>query len=415
MATEPSKEAAARRREVGQRIRALRRSLALSQESFAERLDVERNTVSRWELGEHEPRHEQLRRICSTFGAALNQFTAVASDSDVDRRDFLQKLAGLSVGALAGVDPAWRLADVERLQSSILGQVVDQAVVEHLEEITRQHTYLYFRLGTWDMLEAIQGHLRATMLIGQGTVPEQLRQRLAGIVTHEAGHAAWLSYDLGRSSASEQFYAVADDAASRADPSLAAYVKAYKSNVRISRGQIREGLALAEEASAQGRDAEPSIQAWLAAMEAQAAAAAQNRDRVEAALKRAEAKLDVAWGRPGARLFWLDPWRLSAIAGACYERLGYAREAERQFQPALEHLPQRSPRGRSEMQLDLAGVALLQHDIPRACELVRASLEAAQAAGSEASLDRIRQFRVRLHNWRREAAVAELDHHLSLM
>jgi len=51
-------------------IRRLRKSEALSQEGFAERLDVGTTTVQGWERGDHPPGPYALRRIRETFGVS---------------------------------------------------------------------------------------------------------------------------------------------------------------------------------------------------------------------------------------------------------------------------------------------------------------------------------------------------------
>jgi transcriptional regulator with XRE-family HTH domain len=406
------------RREFGARLRRLRQRHALSQEGLAERVGVNRNTVGRWELGLHEPRSVELQRVCSAFGVEVSDLVPVAS-SDVDRRDFLHHVGVAGVAGLMGLDPASSLADLERLASSLRRQVVDDETVNHMEAISRHHSELYFRLGSLEMLELVQGHVRTTMLLQQGQMPDELRQRLAAVITEEAGRAAWHAYDLGRTATSESFYAVTEHTAKDA-PAEGAYVKAYKAVVRLDGGRIREALALIEDARERGKDADPSMRAWIAAIEAQAAATAQMRARAGAALRRADRDLHEAARLPGNRgplaihggMTWLDFWRLSALAGAAYERLGDGGEAARRMQPALEYLPQRSPRGQSEQLLDLAGIALLNGEGDQAVQLARESLTQARDAQSVASVDRVRRFRMRLHTLGGTPGIAALDHDL---
>jgi transcriptional regulator with XRE-family HTH domain len=407
------------RDELGARIRELRGEHLLSQEELAFRVGVARQTVSRWELGLHSPRPDELRRICGVFGVERGDLVSVASD-DVHRREFLRlTILGL---AGAGLDPAWSAADVERLTWSVQRQRVDVGTVEGMESIAQRHAELYFRLGSLEMFELVQGHVKTTMLLQQGQMPDDLRRRLAGVTTEEAGRAAWHAYDLGRTTTSESFYAVAERAGQGADPAMSAYVKAYKSIVRLDAGRIREALALVEDAAEHGRQADPSMRAWIAAMEAQATAVAQMRPRAEDALRRAESDLRAASRLPGdrgqamrinAQLFWLDPWRLSGLAGAMYERLGAGKEAARRIKPALEFLPKRSPRGQSEMLLDLAGIALLTGDADEAVQRARDSFARAADAQSVACMDRVRRFRLRLHPYGALPEVAALDNELS--
>ena len=71
----------------GGNVRRLRERLSLSQEEFGERVDVERNTVSRWELGHNGPRRSELRRICGAFGVEVRDLMPLTSgDVDPDAR-----------------------------------------------------------------------------------------------------------------------------------------------------------------------------------------------------------------------------------------------------------------------------------------------------------------------------------------
>ncbi len=58
----------------GEQIRALRLSLGLTQEQLAERLEVDRNTVARWERGERFADRwntHQLQQLAATVESAV--------------------------------------------------------------------------------------------------------------------------------------------------------------------------------------------------------------------------------------------------------------------------------------------------------------------------------------------------------
>ena len=56
-------------------IYALRRKAGLSQEQLAERLEVTRQTVSKWEGGHSVPDLEKLRAMAAIFGVTLDELT----------------------------------------------------------------------------------------------------------------------------------------------------------------------------------------------------------------------------------------------------------------------------------------------------------------------------------------------------
>ena len=57
----------------GEKLQALRRSAGMSQDTLAERLDVSRQAVSKWERDEALPETENLIRIAEIFGVSLDE------------------------------------------------------------------------------------------------------------------------------------------------------------------------------------------------------------------------------------------------------------------------------------------------------------------------------------------------------
>lgn len=56
----------------GERLQLLRRRSGLTQEQFAEQLQVSRQAVSKWESGKGYPEMEKLLFICRQYGVTLN-------------------------------------------------------------------------------------------------------------------------------------------------------------------------------------------------------------------------------------------------------------------------------------------------------------------------------------------------------
>ena len=52
---------------MNERIRALRKALGLTQEKFAEKLHIKRNTLANYEIGRNEPIDAVVTLICNTF------------------------------------------------------------------------------------------------------------------------------------------------------------------------------------------------------------------------------------------------------------------------------------------------------------------------------------------------------------
>lgn len=61
---------------------ALRGESGLSQQEFADKLNVSRQTVSRWEAGKNVPSSNQISNICNVFGLDANALLADGKPDD---------------------------------------------------------------------------------------------------------------------------------------------------------------------------------------------------------------------------------------------------------------------------------------------------------------------------------------------
>lgn len=59
---------------IGDKIREIRKKNGLSQEEFAYRVGVAKQTVSSWELGTNKPNFARIKVICETFNASADDF-----------------------------------------------------------------------------------------------------------------------------------------------------------------------------------------------------------------------------------------------------------------------------------------------------------------------------------------------------
>lgn len=67
-------------KEIGKKIKILRKVRGLTQEQLAEKLEVGRATVSNYEIGRREPRLNELERIAKALGVGLDYFGVQQSD-----------------------------------------------------------------------------------------------------------------------------------------------------------------------------------------------------------------------------------------------------------------------------------------------------------------------------------------------
>ena len=88
-----------------ERLIVLREEKGLSQQQFADRLGVSRQTVFRWESGKSVPSAAQIKNICSEFGLDANEFLSGEKAEEGD--------AGCNAAALNGCKSAEESADGE--------------------------------------------------------------------------------------------------------------------------------------------------------------------------------------------------------------------------------------------------------------------------------------------------------------
>lgn len=86
---------------LGDKILQLRKKNGLSQEQLGEKVDVTRQTISNWELGETTPNPEQLKKMSKAFNVSIDEIL------DNDSKEFLmnkisntEKLTGIIIKIL---------------------------------------------------------------------------------------------------------------------------------------------------------------------------------------------------------------------------------------------------------------------------------------------------------------------------
>ena len=84
--------------EIGKKITELRKQNGLSQEKLAEKLDVARQTISKWELGETTPDLKQSKELSKLFKVSLDELVNNNTrDILVEKTSNTERLAGLTL------------------------------------------------------------------------------------------------------------------------------------------------------------------------------------------------------------------------------------------------------------------------------------------------------------------------------
>ena len=92
---------------LGENISILRKKNGLSQEKLAEKINVSRQTISNWELGETAPNPEQLILLSKSFNKSIdelvgNDFSPTASETTYDN-SILYIAFAIIFGIIAGI------------------------------------------------------------------------------------------------------------------------------------------------------------------------------------------------------------------------------------------------------------------------------------------------------------------------
>lgn len=71
-------------KEIGTKIKHLRKSKGITQEQLSEKINITRSTISNYEIGRRTPHLNDLQRIASVFGVGLDYFGISAQDEAFD-------------------------------------------------------------------------------------------------------------------------------------------------------------------------------------------------------------------------------------------------------------------------------------------------------------------------------------------
>ncbi len=76
----------------GEKIYRIRKMAGMTQEELAEKMNVSRQTISKWETGSSSPDLETAVRLCEFFGISLNDFVREKQDAEEGRQISLQDM-----------------------------------------------------------------------------------------------------------------------------------------------------------------------------------------------------------------------------------------------------------------------------------------------------------------------------------
>ena len=120
--------------QLGNNIYNSRKEKGLSQEKLAEKINVTRQTISNWELGETSPNPEQLMLLSKSLDKSIddlvgNEFEASKSNIKIDSLKNLKNIytcLAIICGSIAGIwsFSANKFRDIEILFIIVIGMVI---------------------------------------------------------------------------------------------------------------------------------------------------------------------------------------------------------------------------------------------------------------------------------------------------
>lgn len=120
---------------LGENILKLRKENKLSQEELAEQVNVTRQTISNWELGETEPTPSQLKILSKIFNVSIDKLL----DNDVDsliinKVSNTEKLAGIIIKILKVIGILFLVILIIDIASLLIFSFVRKDVVSSITE-----------------------------------------------------------------------------------------------------------------------------------------------------------------------------------------------------------------------------------------------------------------------------------------
>jgi ATP/maltotriose-dependent transcriptional regulator MalT len=243
-----------------------------------------------------------------------------------------------------------------------------------------------------------------------------LRQRLAATGSEAALLAGRLRhFDLNQPHAAQSDYRDAFHAARAADdPMLAASALGHASFVPTGEGDTATALRLLNDAhSIAEASGNPTIRAWVLAIEARTHATAGSTDKTLTAIGTAEEVLQAADPAPDPEwLDYFDRGRLRAFKGYCYLRLHRPAEALAVLDEALEELDAPAYKARACYLADIATAWVQRGRLEQGCNIAGQAADLLVQTGYWIGLDRISQFRAQLVDHKDAEPVRWFEHRL---
>jgi transcriptional regulator with XRE-family HTH domain len=341
----------------------------------------------------------------------------------VDRRDFVQHAAGLTLGAgIAGLDIDRLLALFPQAEPTGTRRV-GAADVEAIEQATAAFERQDFAQGSGLARDVAVAHLYATLPLLRAQTTPEVGPRLLIATADLATIAGWMSFDVNQHDAARRLWMIGLDIARSAEHDHSADLTAFLLYDLVIQavhlGRPDEALRLVYLAHAAGEGPRPvsaSTRCCLAKIQAKACAAKGDMAGCDRALGEAVeqfSRIDPA-DRPPWGSFH-DEVLLAGQQGEAHYTLARVSRDPRAagravplLHHAVDHVGPSRARSRALDLPDLAGAHAIAGDIDTAVTVGHQAVDAVTALHSPRTYDRLRVLNTVLEPLHTSAGVADL-------
>ncbi|MFJ8807639.1 helix-turn-helix transcriptional regulator [Streptomyces sp. NPDC102490] len=378
-------------------LAARRRTVGLTQEALAELMQVDRSTVTRWELGRTAPQpwlRPQLARLLRVDAEGLNDLLTVRSPGDGQGQDAL---------------------DYALLHPDRIGLPAVAALRTRFDDCAAR----YDRVPSAGLIAEAAAQLNHIDRLAAGCAHGRAQRELLALHADACALMGQLVWDASQrrdhTTAKAYYERSADLARHLRDTTLEAHALLRTCYVALyGAHDASAGLALAEQAAATAEHTSPALAGLALLHVAEAHAMLRSASDCERALVGAERRLAYAKGSDAAAGL-VSPTQFGRLAGSCYLTLGDHRRAEALLAGTAEALRDRR-KSRAIVLGNLTLARIRQRDVEAGvASLTEAIIELETTRGG-GGMNIVFGAARELRPWRQEPFVAEVhDRLLGLM
>ena len=378
--------------------------------------------VSLQECGERLVRVDEPVQNNAYFQQGATPLPVATSQlgAPVDRRDFLRETGHVAVGLL-GAELLDRFYRALKKPSTL-----DERTLDYFE--LRTEGYWQDRhsaaLASSDLLSYVIEHLEKIVRLLEGSMLPTVRTRLCSIASKTSLLIGELLLDMSFYARAREFQRSALTAAQEINSQALEAISCgrlslawtYSKNAPNALTYVQEARHLAV------RSSTPLVDAWLAAIEAEAQVNLHNWDGCLKALDEAEYREDQHDSAEDDYLIYFDRALLEGYQGVCYRRLYrpdntqsimYLEEAQKVLMDALARLDAKRIQRKPTFLTDLADTYVRQGEIEGACVQAIQAVKIADQMKLQKVLQRLFALRQELEPWKDTQHVKNLDKHLA--